>query len=407
MQSVLPQSKETTALGNHLYLVEGSVRWGLYDLQTETVTLLDEESGTFLNELAKLSLEPDQKRAFLSENAPLIWQKADELGICTRLFEPDSSVGPSGIPLDLLWLEVTDICNERCVHCYAESGPERTTSMSVELAREIISQAHEQGFRKLQFVGGEPFAHRSLRQMVEYAHGLGFPEIEIFTNLTIPKEHDLAHLKTLGIKIATSLLGPNPEVHDACTRTPRSFERWYRNIKLVQELGIPYRIGVVRMRQNQDLMSAIEQFLRAEDLLKPGEPFEPDDLRPTGRGDGTTVFPTTLLDHGLFLTITPNFFHQSRHYNPCWRGEIAVATDGAVYPCVFSRSFSVGNLNNQTLSDLLDQLKQSYWSITLDQVDQCRGCELRNACMDCRALSLNSGRGLYGGPVRCSYDPYH
>ena len=142
-------------------------------------------------------------------------------------------------------------------------------------------------------------------------------------------------------------------------------------------------------------------------MLDAHQRFEPDDLRPAGRGNDANVLPTKPLDYGLYLTVNSRFFHQAGQYNPCWRGEIAVATDGSIYPCVFSRTFSLGSLVTEQLKTVLDRLSRTYWTITLEQVETCRDCEFRYACMDCRALSINTGKGLYGGPVRCHYDPYH
>lgn len=401
------QPKQTAAVGNRLYLVEGAIRWGLYDLMTGTLTSMDQQSGNLLNHLSQTeSITSMEKRLFLQQYSPAIWDQILGLRISERLFEPDVSVGPNDISLDILWLEVTDRCNERCIHCYAESSPRRKTSMTIGLAREIIRQGREEGFRKIQFVGGEPFAHRQLWEMIEYAHGLDYPEIEIFTNLVLAKEIDFERIHVLGIKIATSLFGYNAATHEACTKTHRSFQRWYRNIKRVQALGISYRIGVIRMRQNENLMDDIEKFLRDEKLLGQGELFDPDDVRPLGRGDDSIVRPVKPLDYELFLTINPRFFHNARQYNSCWRGEIAVATNGDVFPCVFSRNFAVGNLNKESLRSVIERLKETCWKITLDMIDKCRDCELRYACIDCRALSLGAGKGLYGSPVRCNYDPF-
>ncbi len=399
--------QRVVAIGDHLYIVEGAVRWGLYDLLNGTLALIDKGSGELLNRLSQWKDTPPlNKRLFLKKYAKEIWGYIEELDISSRLFEDDTSVGENGLFFDLLWLEVTDICNERCIHCYAENGPMRKSIMPVNFAMDIISQGRKENFRKIQFVGGEPFAHRDLWKMVCYAHELGYPEIEIFTNLTLLKADDIKKIKSLGIKIATSLLGPNAEVHDMCTGVFGSFQRWYKNMKVIQAMGIEYRIGVVRMKQNEHFMKDIENFLRNEHFLSDNELFEPDDIRPSGRGKNESLQPSTPLDYGLYLTVNPRFFHGARQYNPCWRGEIAVTTNGDVFPCVFSRKLVVGNLKKERLGDVIERLKGSFWRITLDKIEKCRDCEFRYACMDCRALSLNTGKGLYGGPVRCNYNPY-
>ena len=399
--------QRVVAIGDYLYIVEGVVRWGLYDLLNGTLTLIDKKSGEMLNYLSQLEeSSPSERRIFLKKYAKEVWKYAEKLNIADRFFEHDSSLGQEDFPLDLLWLEITDVCNEKCIHCYADNGPMRKSVMPLELARDIILQGRKENFRKIQFVGGEPFTHRNLWEMVRYAYELSYPEIEIYTNLTLLKADDFRKIKSLGIRIATTLLGPNAEVHDLCTGILGSFERWYKNMKAVQATGIRYRIGIVRMKQNECFMKDIENFLRSERFLADDEPFEPDDIRPSGRGSNKYLQPSKFLDYGLYLTVNPRFFHGSRQYNPCWRGEIAVAANGDVFPCVFSRKFVVGNLKKERMCDVIERLKRTFWKITLDKIEKCQDCELRYACMDCRALSLNTGKGLYGGPIRCNHDPY-
>ncbi|TSC96771.1 MAG: radical SAM protein [Candidatus Berkelbacteria bacterium Licking1014_2] len=404
--------RRTTVIGKNLYLVEGAFRWGLYDLEKEIAIVIDRQSGELLNEIANIEVSGDQKRRFLQQYASAVWDESRALKITKRLFEAEIIPAPEKIPMDLLWLEITDDCNEKCIHCYvgSERTLERKRFMPLGLAKKIIRQGRKTEFRKLQFTGGEPLLHPHFFEMVAFAREINYPEIEVYTNLTIVTESELKRLKTLDVMIATSLLGPSATIHDVCTRTPGSFSRWYNNMKRLRSLGVPYRIGVVRMRQNEETMSEIEKFLRKEGFLAVNEPFKPDDIRLTANmTNNADLSPlgTFSNDNNPWLTVNPTFFHRARHYNPCWRGELAVATDGNVYPCVFSRKLVIGNLGNETLSNVLKRLREKYWVITLDRVEKCRDCELRYACMDCRALSFNTSGDLYGPPTRCNYNPYH
>jgi len=398
--------KGTIVVGDYLFLVQGAVRWGLYDLKRESMTVIDKKSGQLIALLCKTAMSQEQKQAFLENHVPAIWDQIQRLEINDRLFKPNSSFESDKISLNLCWLELTDSCNQKCIHCYAESGPQRKTFICVELAKEVIRQTRKEGFRILQFTGGEPFLHPNFWEIIEYACALNFPEIEIYTNLTQVTKSDLIRIKKNSIKVATTLLGPNAKIHDSCTRTLGSFQRWYRNIKQVRSLGIPYRIAVVRMRQNEQAIEDIKKFLYDERLVKSNESFRIDDYRFTGRVNDVDMLPTKPPNWKLHLIVNSNFFHHARKYNTCWQGKIAIAPDGNVYPCVFARKITVGNISKEPFSIVIDRLK-TYWAITLDQVDKCRDCEFRYACKDCRVLSLNLGKGLYGAPVRCNYDPYH
>jgi len=397
---------KTCCVGDHLYLVAGSKRWCLYDLLNETLTTIDNYSAETIITISSQEISPSQKKQCLKQDHLQIWECAKEAGITDRLFESDTSIPPDSIPMDILWLEVTDQCNEQCIHCYEESSPQRKTSMPLDLVKSIIKQGSELRFDKLQITGGEPFLHKDIYEILRYACSFNFPIVEIFTNLTLLNNSDLELIRSLSIKIATTLLGSVPSIHDACTRTPGSFRRWYANIEKVQQMGIDFRIGVVRMRQNETDMKNIEKFLRDKDLLKVGDHFNPDDVRPMGRGKDQDIQPSSIPDCEPNLKATPKFFHLARIYNPCWRGELCVSTSGTVHPCVFSKKLTAGDLTRESLAEVVTKLTKSYWSITLDRVDRCKDCELRYACMDCRALCLNSKNGLFGAQPRCNYNPY-
>lgn len=305
----LPVQKERVIpIGDHIYIVKGVVRWGLYDLQTGLLVVIDHGSGTLLNHISKTEIQAKEKIDFLRQYATDIWEKIQQFNLEDRLFMVDTSIEQFDIPFDLFWLEIAGICNQRCLHCYAESGPTQKTLIPSDFAKNLISQSRAEGFHKIQFTGGEPFLHPHILEMVEFAHSLSYPEIEIYTNLTLVTESDLQKMCCLNIKIATSLLGQNAEVHDACTQTPGSFDRWFRIIKRIQELGLSYRIGVVRMRQNEESMSEIEKFLREEQLFGPNELFAPDDVRPAGRGNCEKVLPTKPLVYEPYFTVNPSFF---------------------------------------------------------------------------------------------------
>jgi MoaA/NifB/PqqE/SkfB family radical SAM enzyme len=62
---------------------------------------------------------------------------------------------PTSKTLDFLWLELTNRCNLRCVHCYTESHPlsgDRDILTANDYDR-LMREAYELGCRKMQFIG--------------------------------------------------------------------------------------------------------------------------------------------------------------------------------------------------------------------------------------------------------------
>src|SRR5262245_31492421 len=73
--------------------------------------------------------------------------------------------------LTFLWLEVTAKCNLECIHCYADSGPQKNLlgKMNIEDWVTILRDSAELGCRQVQFIGGEPTLHPELPRMISFA----------------------------------------------------------------------------------------------------------------------------------------------------------------------------------------------------------------------------------------------
>ena len=80
------------------------------------------------------------------------------------------------------FLELTARCNERCLHCYAESSPSRTEELPIQKVLEVIKSAGILGFQRLQLTGGDPLIASSCAQAAEFAASIGLPVIEVYTN---------------------------------------------------------------------------------------------------------------------------------------------------------------------------------------------------------------------------------
>ena len=83
---------------------------------------------------------------------------------------------------DTLFVELLGRCNERCVHCYADSAPTVEASLDRTVVMSVIDQAVEAGFRRIQFTGGDPLLCEFLPEAVARARAVGLRSIEIYTN---------------------------------------------------------------------------------------------------------------------------------------------------------------------------------------------------------------------------------
>ena len=108
----------------------------------------------------------------------------------------------------LLAVVITDRCNLDCFYCHGSNAGK--IHCSGDEIRDIITQAYERGHRALYFTGGEPMLWESdgwnMGDVVRYAQELGFFDVFIFTNGTVP-------LSVPGCRYVVTVDGPR-EVHN-------------------------------------------------------------------------------------------------------------------------------------------------------------------------------------------------
>lgn len=99
-------------------------------------------------------------------------------------------------------------CNQTCVHCHVNAGPNRTEMMDDENLALIPAVLTARGIGTLDLTGGAPELHQGFRQLVRAARALGVQVIDR-CNLTIlfePDQEDLAEfLARQRVEIIASL----------------------------------------------------------------------------------------------------------------------------------------------------------------------------------------------------------
>jgi MoaA/NifB/PqqE/SkfB family radical SAM enzyme len=230
--------------------------------------------------------------------------------------------------LDFMWLELTGRCQLRCSHCYSSSGPAADHgTMTGDDWRRLLDQAAELDVSDVTFIGGEPTLHPDLPDLIRHAlsQGLG---VEVYSNLARVTEQLWQVFALPGMRLATSYYSRDADRHDAITGR-RSHNRTLANIREALRRGIPIRVGVVDVNENQDVEAAVAE-LHALGL----EDVRVDQLRQVGRG--------------------------ARHQAPgvdqlcghCADGSLAVLPTGDVLPCPFARWLILGNVLDMPLAQI-------------------------------------------------------
>jgi MoaA/NifB/PqqE/SkfB family radical SAM enzyme len=232
--------------------------------------------------------------------------------------------------LSFVWLEITGKCQLECAHCYADSGPQGTHgAMLPEDWTAVIDESVDLGTRMIQFIGGEPTLHPALPELVDHALGRGL-EVEVFSNLVHVPEPLWEVFSQPKVRLATSYYADEADHHESITRRRGSYTRTKTNIVEALRRSIPLRVGLIDLVDGQHVDRA-----RAELAALGVTEFGVDRLRQVGRG------------------VREQQTGVSQLCGHCARGKVAIATNGDVWPCVFSRWIPVGNVRQQALAEIV------------------------------------------------------
>jgi radical SAM protein with 4Fe4S-binding SPASM domain len=167
--------------------------------------------------------------------------------------------------LKSLQIELTNRCNERCVHCYIPHE-DKTMDMDTALLYRIFDQCREMRVDQITFSGGEPMLHSHFLDALDRASWNSI-KIRIFTNLTLLDDHIAAQLKFLNIhEVQASLYSVDPDIHDSITQKPGSCEATMRGIETLLENGIPAFISCPLMKQNKDSYPAVLGYAKSHHI---------------------------------------------------------------------------------------------------------------------------------------------
>ncbi len=237
--------------------------------------------------------------------------------------------------LDFLWLELTNRCNLRCVHCYTDSHPgsggrDRLTTEDYE---SLLRQAYALGCRRMQFIGGEPQLHPDFGRLLRTAKEVGFDFVEVFSNLTHLREDTVRFAAGAGIRFATSVYSDDPAVHDAVTQVRSSHARTVGNLGRLVESGVATRAAIIRIDQEPAAIERTTSYLHGLGV-------------PTVHTGGVRGF-----GRGQLLLGEPGGMHGLCGH--CWAGKLCVAPDGAAYACVMAREWTVGDVLASPLAEIV------------------------------------------------------
>lgn len=167
--------------------------------------------------------------------------------------------------LGKLDMELTERCNNNCIHCYINLPEDDLAAKKKELPtqkiKDILKEAASLGCIKVRFTGGEPLLREDFEELYVFTRRLGI-KVTLFTNATLitPRLAELFSRIPPREKIGVSVYGMKKDSYEAITRMHGSFEAAWRGINLLLEKKIPFVVKSALLPQNKDEMDKFESW---------------------------------------------------------------------------------------------------------------------------------------------------
>ncbi|MDW7727942.1 MAG: radical SAM protein [Candidatus Methanoperedens sp.] len=172
--------------------------------------------------------------------------------------------------LQTIFLNVTDACNLRCSHCYANAKKSRKqcqdeSELNLDEITNLAVEAKKLGAERVNLTGGEPFLRKDWFEIFKIFNSLDFL-VGFSSNGTLINRKIASCLsKFTNVEFLISLDGDR-ENHELMRGVPNSFDKTIKAIRLLQDMKIPLQINTTINKANYSSVPFLTKFSRDEDL---------------------------------------------------------------------------------------------------------------------------------------------
>ena len=312
--------------------------------------------------------------------------------------------------LDTLQVNLGYKCNQSCLHCHVNAGPNRTEMMDAPTAALVLEVVKLRGVGTLDLTGGAPELSPHFRQLVRGARALGVRVIDR-CNLTIlsePGQHGLAaFLAAQGVEVVASL--PCYSVANVDRQRGEGvFERSIAALRALNALGYG--------RPGSGLVLNLVYNPQGASLPPPQGPLQDDYKRELAQHFGIVFnqlyaltnmpiqrFGSTLLSKGGFHGYMQLLkgAHQAHNLDTVMcRSLLSVDWQGDLYDCDFNQMLALpAQLGASARPHLRDLLQHDAAGTRIRVADHCYGCTAGQGSSCGGALADESAAAVAAQPV--------
>ena len=112
-----------------------------------------------------------------------------------------------------LYIEITSVCNEKCIYCYNEKEIKKVNYIKFEHIKHLINQCNKDILEGIVLSGGEPLLHNEIDDILRYLNHEGI-NIAIISNGTLINKEMAKLLSKYRPSIQLTIDGFNEDIND-------------------------------------------------------------------------------------------------------------------------------------------------------------------------------------------------
>ncbi|CCO23430.1 radical SAM/SPASM domain-containing protein [Maridesulfovibrio hydrothermalis] len=297
-------------------------------------------------------------------------------------------------------LELSRVCDLRCIYCYASSGDKLPDELSYTEILDAIAQCKNLGTRKIIILGGgEPMLYPRIMDVIRHIHGQGLG-IELFTNGTRITPETAAEFYSLKVEPVVKFNSLDPETQDHLAGKKNAHKNIRNGLENLLEAGyakgdIPFGAQTIICQQNFDEIPEMWRWLRSRNIIPyfetitdQGRAKENEVLAVPSEKAGILFKELSRIDRdefGIIWEPKPPVaaFSCKRHLYSC-----TITTTGEVIPCP-GVDIPAGNIRTKPLAEIIagSEVFQNLRNIRETIKGSCKSCELSSECYGCRGMA--------------------
>lgn len=370
--------------------------------------------ATVSNIIESLSELYDCPKTILKERIEKSLKYFDELGIIhfsdkplpTPIIFLENNMEWS---LDVVYLEITNLCNLSCIHCYANTNQKLKKELNTEEILRLIDRLSELGVLEIIVTGGEPFVRKDIFTILDYIKSKHM-DFSLFTNGVLLDKNRAEKLKVLKPKIVAISVDSHIEHIHNHIRGSKSFLKTISNIEILVKEGLPVRTNTTLFNGINDGQQDIDNLV--EYLTEKGiGQIVVGDLITYGRGTKLSALRPDLLIAKRVMSAFKNIktsqrrFIPSLKFNESFVGErekdkhsicgigtfsCAIRSNGNIGFCPVLDPKDKANILEKDIKDiwLCSDIFEAFREKTVDEIEKCGNCSKLNECLGgCKARS--------------------